>query len=658
MSDTAKAEAPSPEGQSKEAAKEPPPAGAGARGSHSGPLWPVAITALGIVYGDIGTSPLYAIKECFNGAHAVAATEANVLGVLSLVFWSLTIVVAIKYLGFILRANNKGEGGIFALMALIPHKLDQRSEKIKPIILMLAVFGAALLYGDGIITPAITVLSAVEGLNVATKAAENWVVPITVGVLIGLFMVQHRGTRGIGRVFGPVMLLWFAAISILGLRYIVRDPDILRAINPYWGVQFFMDNSTHGFTILGSVVLCITGAEALYADMGHFGPRPIRASWFAFVFPALLLNYFGQGGLLLENMAAGVLITPNPFYGIVPQSLTVPMVILATAAAVIASQAMISGAFSLTRQAVALGYCPRVTIVHTSERDEGQIYVPEVNQALMVACVGLVLFFQESSRLAAAYGIAVTGTMCATSIVYYFMVTRNWGWSAWRAAPLVMTFLFFELSFFSSSMLKVKDGGWFPLVMGLAIFTLMTTWKRGRNEIGQRFIKQSMPLEALLDDLTANPPHRVRGTAIFMSGSPTGTPPVLLHHLKHNQILHRQVVLFSIVPADMPVVPREEQIAVTDCGQGFFRVVAHSGFMQTPNVPWLLKECRHHGLVCEPSTTSYYLGRETLLTNGKSKMMKWRKILFAFVSRNALPATSYFGIPAGRVVELGMQMDL
>ena len=653
MSDTAKAEAPGPQSSSSEAVKEPPSSGA-----HStGPLWPVAVTALGIVYGDIGTSPLYAIKECFNGAHAVAATEHNVLGVLSLVFWSLTIVVTIKYLGFIMKADNKGEGGIFALMALIPHKLDPRSEKMKGVILLLAVYGASLLYGDGIITPAISVLSAVEGLNVATRAAEHLVVPITVGILIGLFMVQRRGTKGIGRIFGPVMLLWFFSISMLGLRYIVRDPHILRAINPYWGFEFFLHNHTHAFIILGSVVLCVTGAEALYADMGHFGARPIRASWFALVFPALLLNYFGQGGLLLENAAAG-LPTPNPFYDMVPQPLIVPMVILATMAAVIASQAMISGAFSLTRQAVSLGYCPRMTIVHTSERDEGQIFVPEVNKALMVACVGLVLFFQESSKLAAAYGIAVTGTMCATSVVYYFVVTRTWGWSPLKAAPLVATFLFFELSFFSSSMLKVADGGWFPLVMGLGIYTLMTTWKRGRFEIGQRFVKQSMPLEALLDDLTANPPHRVRGTAIFMAGSPTGTPPVLLHHLKHNQILHRQVVLLSIIPADMPSVPRDEQLEVTDCGQGFFRVLAHYGFMQTPNVPLILKECRKKGLVCEPSTTSYYLGRETLLTNGKSTMMRWRKTLFAFVSRNALPATSYFGIPAGRVVELGMQMDL
>jgi KUP system potassium uptake protein len=629
------------------------------------PVWSKAklgsllLGALGIVYGDIGTSPLYAIKECFKmkagrvTEHAVAATPENVLGVLSLVFWSLTVVVAIKYLGFIMRADNKGEGGIFALLALIPQTLDVQSKRMRNAVVLAALFGAALLYGDGVITPAISVLSAVEGLEVATSAADRLIVPITVAILLGLFYVQRRGTGGIGRIFGPVMLVWFVSIALLGLRYIVKKPLVLAAINPMHAINFFSHNDGRGFSVLGSVVLCITGGEALYADMGHFGTRPIRVSWYAFVFPSLLLNYFGQGAYLLQEGYH-----ERPFWALVPEPLLYPMVMLATVAAVIASQALISGAFSLTRQAVQLGYFPRVTIVHTSEKNEGQIYIPEVNQALAVACVLLVIAFRESDALAAAYGIAVTGTMGITSVVYYFVVTRRWGWTAWKAVPLVALFLFFDIAFFGANLLKFFEGGWFPIVVAIAIFTLMTTWKLGRQLLGARFAQTVVPLDNLLEDFAANPPHRVRGTAVFMSGSSEGTPPVLLHHLKHNQVLHRQVVLLSILPADLPVVPKADRLVVQDCGHGFFRIIAKSGFMETPNVPALLLRARDEGLVCEPSTTSYYLGRETLLTSGKSQMSSWRKALFAFVSRNALPATSYFGLPPGRVVELGMQVDL
>jgi len=633
-------------------------------------LLPLALGALGIVYGDIGTSPLYAVQTCFaaelkNGVvvpatHALAVTHDNVLGILSLVVWALTMVVSVKYLAFIMRADNKGEGGIFALLALVPPTGGSRA---RVIVVLAALFGAALLYGDGVITPAISVLSAVEGLGVATHAADRYVVWITLLILALLFMVQKRGTGGIGRVFGPVMVLWFAAIAALGVNSIIHHPAVLAAVNPVHAWRLFAEEPLRAFGVLGAVVLCITGGEALYADMGHFGARPIRLSWFLFVFPALLLNYFGQGALLLERGWV-----ENPFYELVPRLdpssslprdvLLYPMVGLATVATVIASQALISGAFSLTRQAVQLGYLPRVTIVHTSAQHEGQIFVPEVNAALAVACLSLVFAFKQSSALAAAYGIAVTGTMGITSVVYYVVVTQRWGWKLRRALPLLALFLVFDIPFFSANLLKFIDGGYLPIALGLGMFTLMTTWKRGRTELSERFNQSAMPLEQLLTDLERNPQHRVRGTAVFMSGNPDGTPPVLLHHLKHNQALHRQVVLLSILPRAVPLVPKEEQITVKELGQGFIRVTWATGFMETPNVPRILVRAREHGLVCEPSTTSYYLGRETLLTSGRSKMMRWRKALFAFVSRNALSATNYFGLPPGRVVELGMQVDL
>ena len=632
----------------------PPPHG-------RGKLVPLAIGALGIVYGDIGTSPLYALKECFAkidgkvAPHAMAVSHDSVLGILSLVFWALTLVVAVKYLTFIMRADNKGEGGMFALLALLP----DRQRKSTAVAVMAGLFGASLLYGEGIITPGISVLSAVEGLSVGpadspvSHAMDGVVLPLTLVILTGLFLVQKRGTGDIGRLFGPVMFVWFVVIAALGVRSIATYPEVLSAVNPMWALQLFLTNPWHAFVVLGSVVLCITGGEALYADMGHFGAKAIRVSWFAMVFPSLLLNYFGQGAFLLSNGWV-----ENPFYEIVPRPLLYPMVALATAAAVIASQALISGAFSLTRQAVQLGFMPRVTIVHTSAENAGQIYVPEVNYALMMACLALVLIFQKSSALTAAYGIAVTGTMTITSVVFYFVATRTWKWPAWKAAPLVLFFLCLDIPFFLANTLKFFQGGWVPTVIGISMFALMTTWKRGRAELAGRFNQSLMPLSALLEDLEATKPFRVRGTAVFMSGNSEGTPPVLLHHLKHNQVLHRQVVLLSIVPCDVPTVPKEDQIEVKEQGNGFFRVIWKSGFMETPNVPQILLRARVEGLVCEPSTTSYFLGRETLLTSGKSPMMLWRKLLFAFVSRNALSATSYFGLPPGRVVELGMQVDL
>jgi KUP system potassium uptake protein len=627
-----------------------------------GPLLPLTVGALGIVFGDIGTSPLYALGECVKhernpatgvvevAGHALAVTPDSVLGLLSLFFWSLTLVVTVKYLAFIMRADNKGEGGIFALLALVPSRTGSRASNA---IVLAALFGAALLYGDGVITPAISVLSAVEGLSVATTAMDRFVVPLTMVILFGLFLVQRRGTDSIGKAFGPVMLVWFAVLAALGAAAIARAPAVWQSVNPLWALRLFQSDPTRAFLVLGAVVLCITGGEALYADMGHFGRRPIRIAWYALVLPSLLLNYFGQGAFLLEHGY-----TEKPFWAIVPEPLLYPMVGLATAATVIASQALISGAFSLTRQAVQLGYMPRVTIVHTSATNEGQIFIPEVNQALMVACLGLVLVFKESGALAAAYGIAVTGTMGITSLVYFFVITRKWHWPLSRALPLLVLFLCLDVPFFLANALKFFDGGWFPIAVALAMFALMTTWKRGRAELAERFFQSVMPLSALLEDIAGTRPHRVRGTAVFMSGNPNGTPPVMLHHLKHNQVLHAQVVLLSILPADVPTVPRDEQLKVEDVGQGFFRVTWRTGFMETPNVPEILKRARERGLNAVPSTTSYFLGRETLLTGGASTMPRWRKVLFALVSRNALSATSYFGLPPGRVVELGMQVDL
>jgi KUP system potassium uptake protein len=610
----------------------------------------LALAALGIVYGDIGTSPLYALRECFYGTHfKLEVTQGNVLGILSLVFWSLTMVIAVKYIAFIMKADNHGEGGMFALLALVP----PGGSKVRGAVVLAALFGASLLYGEGLLTPAISVLSAIEGLEVATSKSAPLVVPLTCAILFGLFMVQRHGTAGIGQVFGPIMLVWFFSISLLGGWYIVRNPSVLAGLNPLYAVRFFLEHKGHAFVVLGSVVLCITGGEALYADMGHFGRGPIKVSWFALVFPALLLNYFGQGAHILERPEA-----TNPFFAMVPSMLLYPMVALAAAAAVIASQALISGAFSLTRQAVQLGYCPRVTVVHTSGENEGQIYIPEVNTILMVACLGLVLTVRDSSKLAAAYGIAVTGTMSITSIVYFVVATRTWKWPLWKAGLPVLLFLSFDLTYFASNLLKFFEGGWFPIVVAAGIFCILTTWKVGRSELARRVAESTMPLTMFLEDIERRKPHRVAGTAVFMFSNPDGVPPVLLHHLKHNQVLHSQVVLLSVIALDQPSVPTAERLKLEDLDHGFFRVRAHYGFMETPNVPDILQRCRKLGLKSSATSTSYYLGRETLLFGGSGRMWRWRKALFAFLSRNARPATYYFGIPPGRVVELGMQIDL
>jgi len=618
----------------------------------------LAFGSIGVVFGDIGTSPLYTIKACFHGKHAINPSMENVLGVLSLIFWSMIVVVSIKYVVFILQTDNRGEGGIFALLGLLNVNLltksDKTTRRIRTVLLLGGILGAGLLYGDGVITPAISVLSAIEGLEVATTAATPFVIPLTCIVLILLFSLQHRGTASIGRLFAPIMTLWFLSIGVFGLIQIFSEPAVLKAVNPVYAWDFFLHNGVHGIIVLGSVVLCITGCEALYADLGHFGREAIRVSWFSFVFPALLLNYFGQGALLLAHPEMNI----NPFYKIVPELLLYPMIGLATAATVIASQALISGAFSLTQQAVQLGFCPRVRIIHTSSEIQGQIYIPFVNNALMVACIGVVLGFKESNALAGAYGIAVTGTMIITSLLYGLVLTYDRKWSLWEIIPLVGLFLAFDSAFFVGNFFKIADGGWFPIVVAAAIAIAMTTWKKGREELYRNLVGSRFPLESFLVQVPKSRMPRVPGTAVFMTLSPVGTPPTLLHHVKHNHVLHEKVVLLSVINTDTPLVSAGQRVRLVDLGQGFYRIEAFFGFMQKPNVPQIMKIAAQYGLITDPMTTTFFLGRETLLTGGQSKMMRWRKTLFAFMSRNAGNPTSYFGIPANRVVELGTQIEL
>jgi KUP system potassium uptake protein len=614
----------------------------------------LSLGALGVVFGDIGTSPLYALREAFHGPHAIALTPGNIYGVLSLITWALILVVSIKYLAFVMRADNRGEGGILALLALV---LPPRSEGVshrRRVLIVLGLFGSALLYGDGLITPAITVLSAVEGLDVVTPFFRPYVIPIVVVVLVGLFMLQSRGTGTIGRVFGPVMVLWFVAIGVLGAASAFRAPAIFGAINPWHAVTFFHEDGTRGFLVLGAVVLALTGAEALYADMGHFGRRPIRLAWFALALPALMLNYFGQGALLLSTPGA----ESNPFFHLAPEWALVPMVVLATAAAVIASQSLISGVFSITRQAAQLGYTPRVRIEHTSAREIGQIYVPGLNWVLMLGCIGLVVGFRSSSNLAAAYGVAVTGTMAITTMLFHSVARHRWGWSPLAAGSLAGVFLIIDLAFFGANIVKIAHGGWFPLVVAAFVYLLMSTWKRGRVILAERLSENTIPVQGFITSLMRDPPHRVPGTAVFMFGNPGHTPPALLHNLKHNKVLHEQVVLLTVRTGEVPHVAPEDRVKVEPLGHGFHRVAVHYGFMESPDIPEVLAGIRQPGLSFSPMTTSYFLGRETLIASEEPGMAMWREHIFAWMARNAQPATAFFRLPPNRVVELGAQVKL
>jgi len=612
----------------------------------------LCLTALGVVYGDIGTSPLYSMRECFYGPHAIPVSPENILGVLSLLFWSLVLIVSVKYLSYVLKADNRGEGGILSLMALaIRHRPGPKTAFV---IMSLGIFGAALLYGDGIITPAITVLSAIEGLEVATPLFQPYVVPLTLLILFLLFLFQRRGTAGIGMVFGPVMVIWFVVIGLLGALSMVQNPSVLRALNPFLAAQFFWVNGLKGYLVLGAVLLVLTGAEALYADLGHFGVRPVRINWFALVLPTLLLNYFGQGALLLRDPSAA----KNPFYNLAPDWALIPLVVLAAAASVIASQAVISGVFSLTRQAVQLGYAPRVSILHTSSEEIGQIYIPAANWGLMVLCMALVLGFRTSSNLAAAYGIAVITTMLITTLLAFVVARRLWGWPLWAAASLTLVFTVIDLAFFGANIIKVAQGGWFPLAIGLVIFTLMATWKRGRQILSDRLREESLPVDLFLADVAGRKPLRVPGTAVFMTGNPTGVPPALLHNLKHNQVIHERVVFLTVLTEEEPHVPETRRFALEELGNGFFRMVVRYGFMQTPNLLEVLRRAEREGLSFNLMKTTFFLGRENLIASKRPGMAIWREKVFIFLSRNAQGATGFFGIPPNRVVELGAQIEI
>ena len=610
-------------------------------------LLPVSITALGVVYGDIGTSPLYAMRECFFGPHAVVPTYENVLGVLSLILYALIIIVSFKYIVLVMRADNQGEGGILALMSLVPRPAGS-------VLILLGIFGAALLYGDGMITPAVSILGAVEGLNAASPVFEPWIVPISVGILVLLFTIQQYGTHRVGGLFGPVMIVWFVTLAVLGMRWIVQVPQVLGAIDPRHAYTFFADNGWAGFAVLGAVFLAVTGGEALYADMGHFGRRPIRVAWFAFVLPALVINYFGQGALLLVEPEAA----PQVFFRLAPSWLLLPLVGLSTAAAIIASQALISGAFSLTRQAVQLGYVPRLDIDHTSARAMGQVYVPQVNWGLMVCTIAMVIGFGSSSRLAAAYGIAVNIDMVLTAILLYVVATERWKWPAAPMAALTAAFLVVDLAFFGANMVKFLQGGWVAIVIGIVLFTVMTTWKTGRRLVAERLTARATPLEDFCAVIASTPPQRVPGTAVFMTAQPQGTPPALAHNVRYNKVLHDHVIILTVRTTATPYVPEDQRVGVEPLGHGLFNVRVQYGFMEDPDVPRALARARGLGVEMDDDDVTYFLGRETIIPTKHPGMALWREKLFVVMARNAQRATAFFRLPAERVVELGVQVEV
>jgi KUP system potassium uptake protein len=613
----------------------------------------LTIGAIGVVFGDIGTSPLYALKESFNPSHGIPLNEANVLGILSLMFWSLMTLVSVKYLVFMMRADNKGEGGILALTALA-QRCFARAPREKWLVVTLGMMGAALFYGDGVITPAVSVLSAVEGLQVVSPDLQKYVLPISIGILICLFSIQKHGTANIGRLFGPTMVFWFAIIGLLGVVQIIQNPSVLKAVSPQYSFQFLIEHKFLAFVVLGSVVLCVTGGEALYADMGHFGRTPIRYAWFVLVWPALLLNYFGQGALVLANPAA----VSNPFYLMAPSWALVPLIGLATVAAIIASQAVISGAFSLTKQAIQLGYLPRFGILYTSEKAMGQIYVPFVNWTMLVAIILLVVGFRTSDNLAGAYGIAVTMTMLIDTILLYVVMTRIWKWRVVPAFVLTAIIVGNDVMFLGACSLKIADGGWFPLLMGTALFIIMSTWRRGREIVRRKVNDGAMPLKGFVESISLSDTPRVEGTGVFMTTNPDGVPNALLHNLKHNKVLHGRVVILSIVIEDIPRVPKEDYVWIENHGHGFYTITAHYGFKETPNVPAMLEDCRLQSMKFDMMDTSFFVNRESLIATPRGGMALWREHLFVWMSHLAAKASEYFRIPTNRVVELGTQVEI
>ncbi|KTT03375.1 potassium transporter Kup [Pseudomonas oryzihabitans] len=611
------------------------------------------VLATGVVYGDIGTSPLYTLKEVFSPHYGLPLNHDSVLGILSLIFWSLIWVVTLKYITFVMRADNQGEGGIMALTALA-RRAAQGSPRLATTLVLLGLFGAALFYGDSMITPAVSVLSAVEGLELAFDGLDAWVVPIALIILVGIFAIQKRGTATIGKFFGPVMVLWFTSLGALGVYGIVQQPEVLKAFNPYWAVEFFIANPVKGFIVLGAAVLALTGAEALYADMGHFGRKPIARAWLLLVLPGLVLNYYGQGALLLADPAA----VRNPFYLLAPEWLLLPMIGLATLATVIASQAVITGAFSMTRQAIQLGYIPRMQIQHTSSQEQGQIYIPLMNWTLMLGVIFLILTFQSSANLAEAYGVAVTGTMLITSCLVSAVILLLWKWPRWAMVPLLIGFLLVDILYFSANAPKIFSGGSFPVIAGIIIFILLTTWKRGRQLVVDRLDDGALPLPIFISSIRAQPPFRAKGTAVFLTARTDVVPHAMLHNLLHNQVLHEQVVLLTVRYEDRPRVSRGERMEVEDFGDGFFRVVLHYGFMDEPDIPLALSHCPYPGLDFTPMRTTYFLSRETVIASKRLGMAPWRENLFVFLMKNANGNLRFFKLPVNRVIELGTQVEI
>lgn len=611
----------------------------------------LAFSALGVVFGDLGTSPLYTLRVCLTGKASVAPSPDNVLGLVSLIFWSLTLVVSIKYALFILKADDEGEGGIFAMMALLHKKLgDSMGRNLT----LLGCFGSALLYGDGLITPVISVLSALEGLEVATTQAKPLVLPLTCAVLTGLFMIQSRGTGKIGKCFGPVILVWFVAIGTLGMQSIVQTPQVLAAVNPAFAVRFFLANGLQGFFVLGAVVLCITGCEALYADMGHFGAKAIRLAWYGVAMPGLLLNYFGQAALIIRDPAA----LKDPFYALVPPALLYPMVALATAATIIASQAIISGVFSLTRQAMHLGYMPRLRIIHTSEMAEGQVYIPVINFLMLAAALALTLAFRQSENLADAYGIAVTADMSITSLFFYITTRQIFEWKAWRSLPLVALFWGLDLTYFGSCMVKFLSGGWFPVLIAASIMLLMITWRDGWRALGVRIARLKLRIDQFMERIWVKKPLRLPGTGVYLSTFRTEVPPMLQYHVNQTNSLHEKVVILSVYTKDVPVVHEDDRVEIRSLGQGCFRVFGYFGFMEMPDIPELLAKARDKGLDIDPESVSYFLGRIALVPAREKRVLDpVRRFLFGFMQRNAVSPVVYYNIPPEKVLELGVQME-